>query len=113
MSGADDQMARGTGPAQPRPVPVRQVQSVNGDNRGGADRRSFLHGLFLDLHPPLLSDLVQFEQRPNERPLPTRGRGAWARRDGNRDVPDLGLLRREGAQDREGRVGVRGVPERV
>ena len=32
----------GHGPTQPRPVPVHQVQSVNGDNRGGADRRSFL-----------------------------------------------------------------------
>ena len=103
----------GHSPTQPRPVLVRQVQSVNGDNRGGADRRSFLHGLFLDLRPPLLSGLVQLQQHPNERPLPTRGRGAWARRGGHRDVPDLGLLRREGAQDREGRVGVRGVPERV
>lgn len=113
MSGGDDQM--GLGPARPRPVPepVRQVQPINGDNRGGADRRSFLHGLFLDLHPPLLSGPGQFQQRPNEGPLPTRRRGAWARRDGHRDVPDLGLLRREGAEDREGRVGVRGVSERV
>ena len=78
MSGADDQMARGPGPGQPRPVPVRQVQSVNGDNRGGANRRSFLHGLFLDLYPPLLSGPGQFKQRPNERPLLMRGH-SWAR----------------------------------
>ena len=32
----------GHGPTQPRPILVRQVQSVNGDNRGGAYRRSFL-----------------------------------------------------------------------
>ena len=78
MSGGDDQMGRG--PAQPRPIPVRQVQSVNGDNRGGANCYSFLHGLFLNLYPPLLSGPGRFEQRPNERPLPTCGRG-WARAD--------------------------------
>ena len=38
MSEGDDQMDRS--PAQPKPVPVRQGQSINGDNRGG--RRSFL-----------------------------------------------------------------------
>ena len=70
----------GSGPAQPslahpRPVLVCQVQSINGDNRGGANRRSFLHGLFLDLYSPLLLGLNQFEQRPNERPLPMRDRG--------------------------------------
>ena len=32
----------GHSPTQPRPVLVRQVQSVNGDNRGGADCYSFL-----------------------------------------------------------------------
>ena len=78
MSGGDDQMGRG--PAQPRPIPVCQVQSVNGDNRGGADRRSFLHRLFLDLYLPLLLGLGQFEQRSNERPLPTCSRG-WAHAD--------------------------------
>ena len=76
MSRGDDQMGRG--PAQPKPVPVRQVQSVNGDNRGGADRRSFLHGLFLNLYPPLLLGPNQLEQRSNERPLSTCGCG-WAR----------------------------------
>ena len=40
ISGGDDQM--GHGPTQPRPIPVRQVQSVNGNNRDGANRRSFL-----------------------------------------------------------------------
>ena len=64
-------------PTQPRPVPVRQVQSVTGDNRGGANCHSFLHGIFLDLYPPLLSGLSQFEQHPNERHLPTHGR-SWA-----------------------------------
>ncbi|KAK7815735.1 hypothetical protein CFP56_001136 [Quercus suber] len=67
MSGGYDQMGRGPVPGQPRPVPERQVQPVNGDNRGGADRRSLLHGLLLDLRPPLLSGVVQFEQRPNEK----------------------------------------------
>ena len=40
MSGGDDQI--GHDPAQPKLVPVCQVQSVNGDNRGGANRHSFL-----------------------------------------------------------------------
>ena len=40
MSGGDDQI--GHDPAQPKLIPVRQVQSINGDNRGGADHRSFL-----------------------------------------------------------------------
>ena len=78
MSGDDDQMGRN--PAQSRPVPVHQVQFVNGDNRGGADRCSFLHGLFLDLYLPLLSGPGQFEQRLNERPTLTCNRG-WARVD--------------------------------
>jgi len=74
MSGGDDQMGRS--PAQTR----TSTQSVNGDNCGGADRRSFLHGLFLDLYPPLLLRPGQFEQRPNERPLSTRDRN-WTRAD--------------------------------
>ena len=78
MSGGDDQMGRGL--AQPRPIPVCQVQSINGDNHGGVDRHSFLHRLFLDLYLPLLLGPGQFEQRPNERPLPTRG-CSWARAD--------------------------------
>ena len=78
MSRGDDQMSRG--PAQPRPIPVRQVQSINGDNHSGADRRSFVHGLFLDLYQPLLSGPGQFEQRPNERPLPSHGCD-WAHAD--------------------------------
>ena len=78
MSGGDDQMGRGL--AQPRPISVCQVQSINGDNHGGVDRHSFLHRLFLDLYLPLLLGPGQFEQRPNKRPLPTRGR-SWARAD--------------------------------
>ena len=70
----------GRGLAQPRPIPVCQVQSINGDNHGGVDRHSFLHRLFLDLYLPLLLGPGQFEQCPNERPLPTHGR-SWARAD--------------------------------
>ena len=40
MSEGDDQI--GHDPAQPKLIPVRQVQSINGDNRGGADCYSFL-----------------------------------------------------------------------
>ena len=76
MSGGDDQM--GHRPAQPRPVLECQIQSVNGDNCGGTNCCSFLHGPFLNLYPPLLSGPGQFEQRSNERPLLTHGCG-WAR----------------------------------
>ena len=40
MSEGDDQI--GHDPTQPKLIPVRQVQSINGDNRDGADHRSFL-----------------------------------------------------------------------